>query len=245
MDRPYVVCHMLASLDGKIDGAFMAAPEAAAAGKKYGSLREFYACQATLYGTVTVAGSYSEGYAKELPHSDVSYPREDYIAESDVDNYIVSVDPKGVLGWNSKYIEKKKRPRAHVIEVLTGQVSEDYLAYLRGFDISYIFAGEEQLDCRTMLDKLKNLFGIQRLMVAGGGTMNWSLVQEDLIDELSLVVAPVADGGTTSVSIFEKAAFLPERKPAAFSLKEVQTIEDGGLWLRYLLKRQEATVGRG
>lgn len=222
MDRPYVVCHMLASLDGKIDGAFMAAPEAVAAGKKYGSLREFYACQATLYGTVTVAGSYSEGYAKELPHSDVSYPREDYIAESDVDNYIVSVDPKGVLGWNSKYIEKKKRPRAHVIEVLTGQVSEDYLAYLRGFDISYIFAGEEQLDCRTMLDKLKNLFGIQRL-----------------------VVAPVADGGTTSVSIFEKAAFLPERKPAAFSLKEVQTIEDGGLWLRYLLKRQEATVGRG
>ena len=69
--------------------------------------------------------------------------------------------------------------------------------------------------------------------------MNWSLLQEDLIDELSLVVAPVADGSTTAVSIFERAAFLPERKPAAFDLKEVQTIEDGGLWLRYLLKRQE------
>lgn len=50
----------------------------------------------------------------------------------------------------------------------------------------------------------------------------------------------VADGGTASVSIFEKASFLPERKPAVFTLKEVQTIEDGGLWLRYLLKRQEA-----
>lgn len=244
MDRPYVVCHMLASLDGKIDGAFMAAPEAAAAGLKYGSLREFYACQATLYGTVTVAGSYSEGYAGELPHSDVGYPKEDYIAESDVRNYIVSVDPKGVLGWNSKYIEKKKRPRAHVIEVLTGQVSEDYLAYLRGFDISYIFAGEEQLDCRILLDKLKKLFGIERLMVAGGGTMNWSLVQEDLIDELSLVVAPVADGGTTSVSIFEKAAFLPERKPAVFDLKEVQTIEGGGLWLRYLLRHGTVKGGQ-
>ena len=239
MDRPYVVCHMLASLDGKIDGAFMSAPEAAAAGKKYGSLREFYACNATLYGTVTMAGSYSDGYAGNLPHSDVRCPKEDYIAESDVDNYIVSVDPKGTLGWNSKYIEKKRRPRAHVIEVLTGQVSEDYLAYLRSFDISYIFAGEEQLDCKLLLHKLKEYFAIDRLMVAGGGTMNWSLLQEDLIDELSLVVAPVADGSTTAVSIFERAAFLPERKPAAFDLKEVQTIEDGGLWLRYLLKRQE------
>ena len=29
MDRPFVVCHMLASLDGKIDGAFFGAPETA------------------------------------------------------------------------------------------------------------------------------------------------------------------------------------------------------------------------
>lgn len=238
MDRPYVVCHMLASLDGKIDGAFMAAPEAAAAGKKYGSLREFYACKATLYGTVTMAGSYSDGYAEDLPHCDVNWPKEDYIAQSDVDNYIVSVDPKGILGWSSQYIEKKRRSRAHVIEALTEQVSEDYLAYLRNFDISYIFVGEKQLDCRLLLYKLKKLFAIDRLMAAGGGTMNWSLLQEDLIDELSLVIAPVADGSTTAVSIFEKAPLLPERKPAVFSLKEVQAIEDGGLWLRYLLKRQ-------
>ena len=28
MERPFVVCHMLASLDGKIDGAFFGAPAA-------------------------------------------------------------------------------------------------------------------------------------------------------------------------------------------------------------------------
>ena len=27
MNRPYVVCHMLCSLDGKIDGAYMTAAE--------------------------------------------------------------------------------------------------------------------------------------------------------------------------------------------------------------------------
>lgn len=27
MERPYVVCHMLASVDGKIDGDYMSSPE--------------------------------------------------------------------------------------------------------------------------------------------------------------------------------------------------------------------------
>ena len=48
MERPFVVCHMLASLDGKIDGAFFGAPQTAPALQVYGELRGFYSCQATL-----------------------------------------------------------------------------------------------------------------------------------------------------------------------------------------------------
>lgn len=35
MERPFVVCHMLASLDGKIDGEFFGLPQAAQAIKTY------------------------------------------------------------------------------------------------------------------------------------------------------------------------------------------------------------------
>lgn len=42
MNKPYVVCHMLASIDGKIDGAYMSAPENGPAGKAYGNLRKVY-----------------------------------------------------------------------------------------------------------------------------------------------------------------------------------------------------------
>lgn len=124
-----------------------------------------------------------------------------------------------------------------MIEVLTEAVSPAYLGYLRSFGISYIFAGKESLDCGMLLEKLYRLFGIEKLMVAGGGLMNWSFVQEGLIDELSLVIAPVADGGTDSVSIFERADFLPAKAPAAFELKEVKQVEGSVLWLRYLAKR--------
>ena len=227
MERPYVICHMFCSLDGKIDGAFMSTPEARPALEEYGRIREFYQCQAILYGTTTMAEGFSAGILSGLPKSMGRYPKEDYVAVSEEENYIVSVDPEGILGWNSAYVEKKGRARAHVIEVLTERASTAYLEYLREFNISYIFAGREALDCGLALHKLKNLFGIDRLMLAGGGTINWSFLQEDLLDELSLVVAPAADGDTSSVSVFERADFLPPRKPAVFRLGSVHAIAGG------------------
>lgn len=234
--KPFVVCHMLSSLDGKIDGDFMSAPECVPALTEYGNIRGFYECQATLYGTVTMEESYAEGSVSRLPGSDIVYPKEDYIAASGETNYIVSVDPKGTLAWKSNSIEKKNRSKAHVIEVLTEQVSNEYLAYLQNFEISYIFAGKEQLDCALLLHKLYDLFGIQRLMIAGGGLMNWSFLQEDLIDELSLVIAPLTDGSRTTASVFEKADFLPHRTPAAFTLIQAKQISGDSLWLRYRRK---------
>lgn len=239
MDRPFVVCHMLSSLDGKIDGEFFADPKCRPALAEYGKLRGYYGCQATLYGTTTMIDSYSDGMVWELPAASACYGKEDYVAPSDVKNYIVSIDTKGVLKWPSNYIEKKGRPKAHVIEVLTEEVSEDYLAYLRELDISYIFAGKDQLDLGLLLCKLKQKFSIERLMIAGGGMINWTFLQAGMIDELSLVIAPVADGSNTAVSIFEKSDFLPGGRPVGFTLKEIKQIEGGSLWLQYMPENRE------
>lgn len=236
--RPFVVCHMLASLDGKIDGAFFELPQTASALKAYSDLREFYGCQATLYGTTTMLGGYADGPAPALPEIAKSVPLVDWInpAGKDLGNFIISVDPKGELAFSSSTIKKKGRTAAHVIEVLTKQVSAPYLTYLQNQGVSYLFAGEKYLDCTLLLQKLQSLFGIEKIMVAGGGVMNWSFLQEDLIDEVSLVVAPVADGSTTSVSIFEQADFLPAHTPVAFTLKEVEKLEGNALWLRYVVR---------
>lgn len=233
--RPFVVCHMLTSLDGKIDGAFFNAPEAASALKAYGELRSFYECQATLYGTTTMLGGYADGKVSALKPIKEKLFQEDWInpAGKAMGNFIISADPKGELAFSTHSIAKKGRPSAHVIEALTAQSKPEYLAYLRKQGVSYLFAGEKTLDCSLLLNKLYVQFGIGRLMVAGGGMMNWSFLTEGLIDELSLVVAPVADGGTTAVSVFSKAPFLPPHDPVPFSLKSVKTLQENALWLRY------------
>lgn len=235
MNRPYIICHMLTSIDGKIDGSYMSVPECSEAFSEYGNLRKEFDCSVVLYGTTTMLGGFSNGRAENIPHCESEIPREDFKAPNDIKNYIVSVDPQGILGFNSGYIEKKNRPKAHVIEVLLETVSDDYLAYLRNVGISYIFAGKDNLDCGLMLEKLYKLFGIERLLAAGGGIMNWSLVQENLIDELSIVIAPAADGNSSAATIFEKADFLPERTPAVFELKNVRRVGNA-VHLQYLLK---------
>ena len=235
MNRPFVVCHMLTSLDGKIDGAFFGALESASALKAYGELRGFYGCQATLYGTTTMLGGYADGRLSRLPMENDALPKEDFINPEGlaVGNFIVSIDPKGILSFSSHILEKKGRTAAHVIEVLTSQVSSEYLSYLRQRGISYLFAGDSSLDCAVLLYKLYEQFGIEKLMVAGGGVVNWSFLAEGLIDELSLVIAPVADGGTTAVSIFEQSELLPHREPTAFHFMEAKALDGDALWLRY------------
>lgn len=237
MEKPYVVCHMLTSLDGKIDGAFFSSPETRSAIREYGELRDFFHCDATLYGTTTMLGGYASGRVEQLSEAGASVLREDHIAESDVHNYIVSLDPEGILAFEGPYSERKGRAKAHIIEALTEQASADYIAYLRSMGISYIFAGKETLDCSLLLHKLKVLFGIERLMIAGGGVTNWSFAAKKLIDELSIVVAPVADGGTQAVSIFEEAGST-SRPPVSYALKEARPFDGDGLWLRYLKKER-------
>ncbi len=231
MEKPYVVCHMLTSLDGKIDGSWFSDPACGPALKAYGSLRSTFDCNATIYGTTTALGSYSDGLAGELPHSENLYSKEDYIAQPDFGNYIVCLDAGGILGWNSGWSEKKGRAKAHVIEVLTDAVSNDYLAYLRSRGVSYVFAGEKEIDCALLLRKLQNLFGINRIILAGGGITNWNFARAGLIDELSIVIAPVADGSTKAVSIFEDLS--GERHSIAMKLKAVKPLEGDALWLTY------------
>ena len=127
-------------------------------------------------------------------------------------NYIVAVDPEGVLGFSDHLLAKKGRPAAHVIKVLTEKAFCEYRAYLKDRGISYLSGGREQVDFSRLLEKLAAQFGIERLMVAGGGILNWSLLQEGFVDELSLVIAPVADGNTDSVSIFEQSEFMSSGK---------------------------------
>jgi riboflavin biosynthesis pyrimidine reductase len=54
-----------------------------------------------------------------------------------------------------------------------------------------------------------------------------------VVDELSLLLAPVTDGGSGSASIFTRFSDSEEAVPVTLSLEQVQKIGEGGLHLVY------------
>lgn len=64
--------------------------------------------------------------------------------------------------------------------------------------------------------------------------MNWSFLQAGVIDELSLLLAPVTDGSRGSASLFTQIDSLNEGSPVEFTLKGVEKAGDSGVHLTYL-----------
>ncbi len=73
---------------------------------------------------------------------------------------------------------------------------------------------------------------------APGGFINWSFLQAGLVDELSLVIAPLADGENDTVTLFEKSDYLPASAPVEFALKSVEKGKGDSIWLRYSVKNK-------
>ena len=170
----------------------------------------------------------------DLDESAPIVPDGDSIVQPDFGMFYVSVDPHGKLGWDDAILHYEDTT-AHVVEVLTGQASNAYKAFLRKKNISYIIAGERGLDYGLMLSKLKNYFHIETLMLGGGGILNWSFLQAGLCDEISLVVAAAADGSPDTQSVFCAKKGLSENHPMGFNLKEAKVMDGGSLWLRYIV----------
>lgn len=237
MNRPYVICHILSSLDGKINGPFMAAEAARTLGGEYGRIRTEMNADAWLYGTTTVKEFLN--YREPVLEETSGVPEGDFVAGDKTKPYFVALDTKGELGWESGRFANKGRVEAHVIEILTEAAPLSYRAYLRKRRVSYITAGKTELDCEMAMEKLYRLFGIEKLLICGGGAVDWTFLQAGMVDELSMVLSPVTDGSSGTASVFTQIPGVSEGSPIEFTLKAVERIGEGGLYLTYLAKDEK------
>lgn len=228
MNRPYVICHIMMSIDGKVTGDFLFREEAENATEIYYEINRRYKADAFVCGRVTMEGSFTQKWYPDLTQYEPITEMTDYVPTTLSKFYAVAFDPKGKLGWKTNRIvdDDPGYGNAQIIEVLTKSVDPHYLAYLQDKNIAYIFAGESQIDVKLALSKLKTMFGIETLLLEGGSVINGTFQQADVIDELSLVVAPtIAD--KNSKPLFDNAVI------SDFSLNKIQLFDNDVLWLNY------------
>ncbi len=65
-----------------------------------------------------------------------------------------------------------------------------------------IVCGKDRVDLRCLMRELYAR-GIRKLLLEGGGTLNWSMLKEGLVDEVRVAVAPRLVGGRDAVTLVE------------------------------------------
>jgi len=226
MTRPRVICHMLSSLDGRIVTENW--PLSKEGRKQYELVHATYEPDGWLCGRVTMQQHFASGVRRdtEVAREYSGPPRDDFVAPGDHDSFAFVVDPRGKLRWESNDIDGD-----HVVAICTERVSDDYLSALREHGVSYILAGAGDVDLPRVLDRIDERFGVRTLMLEGGGGINGSMLRAGLVDEVSVLVAPVVDGRVGTAALFDvEGAGMPPRR---LELESVEQRADDILWMRY------------
>ena len=111
-----------------------------------------------------------------------------------------------------------------IVQVVTHKVRREYLAHLRNVGVAYIFADS----VRESLEKMKTLFGVEKLVLTGGAAINGGFLNEDMIDELSVVTMPYVEGGRDTKALMDTGG---KFNTSAFAFAEAKPLPGGAVHL--------------
>jgi 2,5-diamino-6-(ribosylamino)-4(3H)-pyrimidinone 5'-phosphate reductase len=120
---------------------------------------------------------------------------------------------------------------ARIVIFTTQGTSKKQLDFLRARGVELFVDEKQRVDLPKALHTLKEI-GINRLMVEGGGTLNFELLRLGLVDELTAYVAPLVFGGESAPTLAAGPGLV---RKAAILLKlvDAEAWEDGGVLLKY------------
>ncbi len=180
----------------------------------------------TLSGRRTAASEMAGGAftAKDA----TAYGKDGFHIAAKAPGYEVVVDSRGSLLWP----KETSTTKPHLI-ITSRRVSAEYLRYLEKQNISWIVAGAEHADLATAADVLARHFGVRRMGVVGGPTVNTAFLNAGLLAEIDIMVGPGIDGRADMPSVFEGRT---SDRPLPLRFEGVKTFQQSGaVLLRYSL----------
>lgn len=225
--RPYVICHMCTTVDGKIIGhRWGKLPGYRHESELFETTAASFGIGAWMVGTTTMEEF--DGRKTKLPRAPKSFDRSDRIANPKAKRLAIGADAKGVLRFQENEVDGD-----HVVVLVTERVSNDYLAHLQSAGVSWLMCGTQEINLHTALTKLAKAFKLQKLMLQGGGKFNGAMLKAGLVDELSHLTVPVADGGQGVASYFDIPGEAPSKSAARLRLMSHKLMPGGVIWARY------------
>nr|WP_321429897.1 dihydrofolate reductase family protein [uncultured Methanolobus sp.] len=192
--------HNTVSLDGAINGFDI-------------DLELHYQILSSLNPDATMVGSVTAKTGIEMFIGDIP-PEEDSdflkpSIGSNADNpfcnpYWIIVDTSGTLK-GLLHVLRRSEYCKDIILLISEKTPLSYINYLRERNYEYVITGEEYVDYKKALEVCDNRYGIKKIVMDSGSTLCDIMLDEGLIDRISLIIAPVI-AGENSETIFGKVA---------------------------------------
>ena len=135
----------------------------------------------------------------------------------------IILDSHGTIKSSSKILQTCDK--IQTIIVTTNLISASNLSRLRKFPIQIITCGNSSVSIPKLLKILHNK-GIKKIIVEGGGTINWSFLKHGFVDELIITIAPYILGGSNSKTLVEGDGFKNLLSATKLKLKKIQKINN-------------------
>ncbi len=222
MNKPYIICHMMTSVDGRIDCAMTS--QLPGVSDYYGTL-DALDIPTTVSGRVTAELEMAEpGFFK--PKSSEQFGKEGFSKKASAHGYEVVMDTKGKLLWsNATGMEKP------YLIITSEMVTKEYLEYLDKQNISWIACGKEKINLEKACEILANEFEVKRMGIVGGPAINTAFLDEGLLDEISILMGAGIDGREKMPSVFDGLSM--EHPLIHLKLMDVKKFESDAIWIRY------------
>ena len=133
----------------------------------------------------------------------------------------ILLDSRGTIKSSSKIIQScNKIP---TIVATTSLISKKNLLRLEKFPLEVIKCGKTSVDILRLL-KILHKKRIKKILLEGGGIINWSFLKRGLVDELIITIAPYILGGSDSVTLVEGSGFKSIFSMKKLKLRKIQKI---------------------
>lgn len=222
MKRPYIICHMMMSVDGRIDCGMT---EKIGGADSYYEILNSFEADGALSGRVTAELEMAEPGKFVIKNSEEAGV-ECFSVKRKGLSYQIVTDTHGTLLWKDDH--KSEEP---LIIIMSETAKKEYLEYLDSLGISWIVTGKDKIDIPRAMEILSSEFGIKKLAVVGGGNINGAFLDKGILDEVSILIGPGIDGRKGMAAVFD--GLQAEREPFRLQLKEVRSYENGAVWLHY------------
>ncbi|HEY4680336.1 MAG TPA: 2,5-diamino-6-(ribosylamino)-4(3H)-pyrimidinone 5'-phosphate reductase [Nitrosarchaeum sp.] len=135
----------------------------------------------------------------------------------------IILDSRATISTKSRII--KTCNKIPTIIAVSKKASNKNLEKLRKFPLKIIVSGNNIVNIKKLLKTLWKL-KIRKILVEGGGTVNWEFVKQNLFDEIIVTITPFLVGGKDAVSIIEGKGFSQITKSRKLKLEKILHLEN-------------------